>query len=112
MHEDCFETQVYEPYYPDEMSQSDPSTPRKQTRLEWGFGRGAAPSAAPRTAPSEPVAPVTGEGDDEKWAVREPAFKKLRSASSPEQWRAFKEGMEEARQQTVREAEEIVARSV
>ena len=96
-------TLPHEPYYPDEMSQSDPSTPRKQTRLEWSFDRGTAPSPAPSEAPT---------GDDDKWAASEPAFKKLRSASSPQQWRDFQKAQEEARQQSVREAEELVAGSV
>ena len=82
-------------------------TPRKQTKLEWSFARVVAASADS----SELAAPAPAE-DEHKWATSPPPFKKLRSALSPTQWKAFETSLEEQRQRNVRDAEEIVATSV
>ena len=78
------------------------TTPRKQARLEWSFEQG--------TPRSEPSASKNGEDDDRLATSTSSPFKKLRSTSSPQQWQAFAEELENARQQIIRDEQETVAK--
>ena len=73
------------------MSESE-TTPRKQTRLEWSFKKGTSKDSLEG---AEEWVEKGADSGTEQWAASTPSpFKKLRSISSPEQWKAFTEELE------------------
>ena len=69
----------------------------RQARLEWSFRKGS----------EESLADAPREEADEKWTTSTPSpFKKRRSASSPQQWQDFTEGLEAERLRRIAEAQD------
>ena len=79
------------------------TTPKKQLCLEWSFKRGAE-GGGERGA--EGGAEEGADLGAEQWAPSPSPFKKVRSFSSEEQWKAFNEELEATRMRRIADAED------
>ena len=80
------------------------TTPRKQSRLEWSFKKGAY-ECAEKEATQD--AEEGADSGSEKLAACTPSpYKKLKSMSSPEKYKAFLEDLEVTRLHRIAEAED------
>ena len=84
------------------MASTMASTPTKQSTLAWSLRRGSTESLEDDK--------LEDENMPTKF-TKETPFKKQKSASSPRVFQAFEDDIEAARQQNVREAQELVVRS-
>ena len=84
------------------MASTMASTPTKQSTLAWSLRRGSTESLEDDKLEDENIPTKF---------TKETPFKKQKSASSPSQFQAFEDDIEAARQQNVREAQELVVRS-
>ena len=88
------------------------TTPRKQSRLEWSFKKGGEKDAKEGgdeggEEGAEKGAEKGADSGTEQWAACTPSpFKKLRSVSSPEQWKAFTKELEVSRLLRIKEADD------
>ena len=84
------------------MSQGEttPKKVRRQSSLEWSFKKGRSREKVEED-PEKEADPGT-----EKWPLTPSPFKKVKSRSNPEQWKAFTKDLETTRLMRIQEAKD------